>query len=277
MVSMPHRSSSHRSTECPASSRISSEDICQAVFASIVLIFLPDFESQEEFSDRFSQALQGQIASGELTDVLNRLHPETQVYILDDDTLDRGGGDGGNGDSISGGGVAGIVVGALALVAAVGLFAARRGPTKDDEVESLDPVPLEKDMEPFDPMGTLGAVTADYGKGLDAMMDNDEALNNMSLDSSSNAGSSGWSSSAGVSSLNTGEDDSYNQISAFGSTLRALGMNTIDGQPVVSSRDVPKGPGVTRADLDSAIEQGDWAAVGGKYTAFVTTAKGRSN
>lgn len=107
------------------------------------------------------------------------------------------------------------------------------------------------------------------GKDQDAMMDNDEALAVLSLDASSNAGSSGWSSSAGVSSLNTGDEDTGSHAapssSAFGSTLKALGMDlTSPQQPSSTIRDVAKAAGVTRADLDSAIEQGDWAAVGGK-------------
>jgi hypothetical protein len=46
--------------------------------------------------------------------------------------------------------------------------------------------------------------------------------------------------------------------------LRALGMDPTT-QTLMAARDVRKTPVVTRADLDSAIEQGDWAAVGGKH------------
>eukprot|EP00559_Dactyliosolen_fragilissimus_P005170 CAMPEP_0184859098 /NCGR_PEP_ID=MMETSP0580-20130426/4139_1 /TAXON_ID=1118495 /ORGANISM="Dactyliosolen fragilissimus" /LENGTH=1153 /DNA_ID=CAMNT_0027355565 /DNA_START=731 /DNA_END=4192 /DNA_ORIENTATION=+ len=103
-----------------------------------------------------------------------------------------------------------------------------------------------------------------------------------SIESSSNAGSSGWSSSAGMSSMNTGSVDSMDF--GYGSSLAAMGaVSNFGGKygkaglenfiPVQSSSDpdncgssfdnddanIPK---VSRADLDLAIEAGDWAAVG---------------
>lgn len=121
-----------------------------------------------------------------------------------------------------------------------------------------------------------------------------------SYESSSNAGSSGWSSSAGVSSLNTGSVDSLEQNygagaqEPHGSTLADIGIasavarekdresglqfvpagrldsfeseNTSDLMEAaisgVERGSVPNLPNVSRADLDAAIEAGDWAAVG---------------
>lgn len=100
-----------------------------------------------------------------------------------------------------------------------------------------------------------------------------------SLESSSNAGSSGWSSSAGMSSQNTGSLDSLDY--GYGTNLVAFGtMSGIGGKYVDKDKDsnfVPVNadidrnsdecgihilPQVSRADLESAIEAGDWAEVG---------------
>ena len=240
--------------------------------ASMILIFDPTDESREDTEDAFVLEMDNQIASGELASAMSLLFPDTRVYILDDSIAgareipsDE--------NSVSGGGVFGIVVGALAVVVLVGVLATRRQSPKEDTPETMEAVPPQKEIEPFEPKETPEPepkpepVAADYdGKDQDAMMDNDEAVGNISFDTSSNAGSSGWSSSAGVSSVN-GEDETYSQTGAsasFGSTLRALGMDPTT-QTLMGVRDVHKTPVVTRADLDSAIEQGDWAAVGGKH------------
>lgn len=216
------------------------------------------------------------IQQGELQDSLNLLWPDANVYIIDD-TLGLGGDDDDEDRSISSGGITGIVIGSLALVAVLGFFATRRGPAKE-ELEELEPAPvtpekekiLEKEIagDDYDPefAATLGASSPDYGKFQDAMMDNDDAVASMSLDGSdSNAGSSGWSSSAGVSSLNTGSQDGLSAegpISAFGATLAALGFAQPEATSGSPGRAGASKPTVTRADLDSAIESGDWAAVG---------------
>ena len=235
--------------------------------ASMILIFDPNDESREDTEDAFVLELDSQIAAGELASAMSLLWPDSLVYILDDSIVGvREVPD--SEDSVSGGGVFGIVVGALAVVVVVGFLATRRQSPKEDTPETLEAVPPQKEIEPFEPKDApVPVTTADYdGKDQDAMMDNDEAVANYSFDTSSNAGSSGWSSSAGVSSVN-GEDENYNQSmtsTSFGSTLRALGMDPTT-QTLMAARDVRKTPVVTRADLDSAIEQGDWAAVGGKH------------
>jgi len=88
------------------------------------------------------------------------------------------------------------------------------------------------------------------------------------IDSSSNAGSSGWSSSAGFSSLNTGSIDSLDIVNKDGIPLSRLATIGVQSAIVTKRsskddhRDVPDVPNITREDLDSAIELGDWAAVG---------------
>eukprot|EP00592_Proboscia_alata_P025303 CAMPEP_0194443670 /NCGR_PEP_ID=MMETSP0176-20130528/126840_1 /TAXON_ID=216777 /ORGANISM="Proboscia alata, Strain PI-D3" /LENGTH=1640 /DNA_ID=CAMNT_0039269957 /DNA_START=510 /DNA_END=5432 /DNA_ORIENTATION=- len=127
-----------------------------------------------------------------------------------------------------------------------------------------------------------------------------------SMVESSQAGSSGWSSSAGVSSLHTGSNSSFdNDMSqTHGATLAQIGLASnvnrmtqkslrgtghdssalqfhdlgrAGAQPRDNSSSfmagqfasqtslggsVPKLPTVTRLDLNTAIENGDWAAVG---------------
>lgn len=238
----------------------------------MTLIFQPDqAEDSANIAATFLEELNSAIARGELQDALNLEWPGGDVYILDDTVLFPPTDDDDTDRTISGGGITGIVIGSLAAICAFGFIAIRTGETKE-EPEELVPAPKEVEkeveVEPYDAefAATLGATSPDYGKSHDAMMDNDEAIANMSLDSSSNAGSSGWSSSAGVSSLNTGSHDGLSTdgpITAFGSTLAALGMSTQpDEVPSSPKGTVESTPTVTRADLDSAIESGDWAAVG---------------
>lgn len=139
-------------------------------------------------------------------------------------------------------------------------------------------------------------------------------------DSSSNAGSSGWSSSAGISSINTAsiEDSLELENNHFQdvSTLAAMGAASAVAHRISAKEDaspkfvpvsnsfrdldtstlgsdtgslvdhgsaeelnlpnsnvtdnVPKMPLVSRADLDSAIEAGDWAAVGATAALLVS-------
>lgn len=104
-------------------------------------------------------------------------------------------------------------------------------------------------------------------------------------DSSSNAGSSGWSSSAGYSSYNTGSmDDSMDAAMAAGTTLAAIGVSSSIPNQFSDGRmsDVPasasvgsSSASVSRDQLDSYIEAGDWAAVGA--TAALLAAQSESH
>eukprot|EP00934_Nitzschia_sp_Nitz4_P003763 Nitzschia sp. Nitz4//scaffold95_size97785//55561//58838//NITZ4_004671-RA/size97785-augustus-gene-0.108-mRNA-1//-1//CDS//3329560484//3753//frame0 len=264
------------STECP--SGVADGDFCEIVLHTVALIFQPDeLVGAEDLADDFEVALMEAVARGDLGSTLNLLHPTTDVYILDDtflapfddDSTDR---------DLSGGGITGIVVVGLAVIAVVGIVAARRGPAKEDE-EELMPVRME-DEDKHEPdfdidaeFPPLGAVSPDYGKGKDAMMDNDDVAAMSDVggdggadDSSSNAGSSGWSSSAGVSSLNTGSQDGLSADVPIAGVGAAVGAAAVASPPVSKSPSPEKEdsstPAVSRADLDSAIEAGDWAAVG---------------
>lgn len=53
-------------------------------------------------------------------------------------------------------------------------------------------------------------------------------------------------------------------VAGIASTLAALNEQALAGEAPPYEEDTPSIPSVTRADLDAAIEQGDWAA--GKLT-----------
>ncbi len=270
MIRMPSHSITFLSSfppECPEG--IPDGDVCEVVTAFVTVIFQPN-EPTQETTEQFAQDLDDSIQRGQLKDALDFLFPGNDVDIIDDtlrleDEEDR---------TISDATITGIVIGSFAAIVLLGFLASRRvPPSKEDEQLQAAPVQPEKDISPEEPhyeeppdvenAAVLGATTPDYGKVQDAMMDNDDAIANMSVDSSSNAGSSGWSSSAGVSSLNTGSQDGLSAdgpIAAFGSTLAALGMTTPEKGSAGKDGGAPQT--VTRADLDSAIESGDWAAVG---------------
>jgi hypothetical protein len=91
----------------------------------------------------------------------------------------------------------------------------------------------------------LGASEPDYGrasrKAVEAMEAGEDIVAEPELDihpdSSSNAGSSGWSSSAGISSLNTGSvDDSMDQAAALGATLASIGATSALSQKGAKDR-----------------------------------------
>lgn len=107
-----------------------------------------------------------------------------------------------------------------------------------------------------------------------------------SHEGSSNAGSSGWSSSAGVSSIHTGSVDSMEYT--FGATLASIGAASglhnrygqedkitdkiysvgvdddlsMDSISVEDTKGMKNPQSITRKDLNQAIDAGDWAAVG---------------
>jgi hypothetical protein len=147
-------------------------------------------------------------------------------------------GDGG----LGGGAIVGIVVGAL-FVVVLGGFAYARGRGDDKTEGAYFPGTSQQQLseDRTVPAGgeTLGATTPDYGKkgskaskaGSDFEGGKDDApeplLLNESHDSSSNAGDSGWSSSAGVSSLRSGSFESLDgggDSVPLGSTLAAIGV-----------------------------------------------------
>lgn len=106
---------------------------------------------------------------------------------------------------------------------------------------------------------TLGAAQTDYGKAghsskkvIETMMldESDDIVAEPGMpenDSSSNAGSSGWSSSAGISSLNTGSiDDSTDIAAAAGATLAGISLASSTFR-----RQQQKAAAVSKSDIDT--------------------------
>lgn len=99
-------------------------------------------------------------------------------------------------------------------------------------------------------------------------------------ESSSEAGQSGWSSRSGVSSMNTGDSSSLDAALAAGATLASLGVSGAARTSRVmapvdeNSTDMPS---ASRAQLDSLIEAGDWAAVGATAALLAAASDSQSN
>lgn len=275
-------------------------DRCEEITASIVLVFQPDDADPEGVALEFQTALNEAIEDSELQDALDNANPNSLAYILNG----REPGDRSRNvipvdTGISQAGRRGLIIGAFAFVGVlVALLLARRRNDKPDKDE-LQPAPEEAlldsaeepamstgprklaydtkpvDSKPLDSKPLVGATAPDYGKRQvpnygKQMTESDDEMDHMSdpvdaHDSSSNAGSSGWSSSAGVSSLNTGSADGMDDIVgiAAGSTLAGIAAGSGRLQSGGGDGNDPSIPSVSRTDLDSAIEAGDWAA--GKF------------
>lgn len=277
------------------------QDRCETVTATIGLVFQPgESDDPENKRDLFQDALTQAIESGDLQSALELVNDESVAFILTGATEGpntRSGG-GGDDDGISGGGVAGIVIGAASafvLVAiAIAMYSKKERQDKEDR-NALAPAPLHlaldgEDDEPVNKQdkdgsfAVLGATSPNYGNNhqkpkstVDQMiMEKEKDMQAMSDhvhgDDSSNAGSSGWSSSQGVSSLNTGSNDGLDNdsivgIAAGGATLAAMAAGAAGARaPRRASEseksDSPSASSASRVDLDNALESGDWAAVG---------------
>lgn len=232
------------SSACPVGSGTTSSEHCEDIIHSVTLI-ISDDENAQAVRETYIGNLKAAIEAGRLQLALDQVNSESKVRILTGAATVTGAPSSGaiNGDSGLGGGlIVGIVVGALVVVA-LGSFAyaRRRG---DDKTEGAyfpgsSQQQLSGGHRAVSAGGeTLGATTPDYGKkgpktskaGTDFDDGKDDVpeplLVNESHDSSSNAGDSGWSSSAGVSSLRSGSFESLdggNDSVQLGATLAAIG------------------------------------------------------
>jgi hypothetical protein len=264
--------------DCPTT--VSTADRCEAITSSIVLLFQPTEQDPAEVAAAFQVDLDTAIEEGGLQDFLT----SDAVYILDDSLTQGGSGEPTTSDGVSAGGIAGAVIGSLAVVAVIAFLVSRRQDEAKEELQQLPPNPEPSQLdeglgestgkkEPAASTGEkMAAVPKDQNKPLKGVEDEDDDKQ-MSLpggviamddDGSSNAGDSGWSSSAGISSLNTGSAEGLEaekSVAGIGVSLSALNerMAYIDGTDVADN-DLPSA--VSRTDLDNAIEAGDWAAVG---------------
>lgn len=227
----------------------STAENCQEIIASVNLD-LSNIENTTSVKSSFIRALDGAINKGRLQDALNEVNIDSSVRILTGaplistpPTSSPAGGSGPiGGGGLNGGVIGGIVVAALTVLA-VGVFAIARGQRREKTEGSFSHGSNQQELQQNDTPGTttggevLGATTPDYGKKskkssnvVEAERDiNTDAapeplLLNESNDSSSNAGDSGWSSSAGVSSLRSGSFESIDGESRQpGSTLANIG------------------------------------------------------
>jgi hypothetical protein len=249
---------------CPADIT-GNEDRCQEITAT-VRMSLPDEENRADAVDKFEFNLYDAIFMGRLQEYLDGVHPNASVYILtgkSDSSVIPSTTD----DSLSSGVKSAIVLSALLFVLVpLLLLLYRRSGSDDPEKEKAEYAPYlesgpdladdepgsvmppesvdsnsvytetQTTTEPFIALGTLGASEPNYGKmtsrkALEAMEAGEDIVAepevDIAPDSSSNAGSSGWSSSAGISSLNTGSlDDSMDAAAAAGATLASIGVTS---------------------------------------------------
>lgn len=257
-----------------------SEDGCATIRASVSISGADDAVQME-----FATKLQEAISAGQLSEIVKTRNPDTSLYIIDDPLLeslnrDRGGileEDDDDGGTIAGVAIAGTVLLAACLLCYI--WKDRQG----EEKEELEPLPsAPREMVYMDEEGIeiladkeatkLPPVTPERKKK--SKRPSKSLSPNRGADHDSDAGDSGWSSSAGVSSINTGPDQELDfETAQAGSHMgSSLGGGSGSAQDDVS---VPTAGSVTRADLDNAIEAGDWAAVGA--TAALLAAASDSN
>ncbi len=223
--------------ECPPN-LIKPASRCETITASVVLLFQPTDEEPNKKAEDFQIVLSDAIYAGDLQEFLE----STSVFIVDADALEPGGDSGGNSNSTAGI-AAGAIVG-VALFATIIYFVSGSRSQESDEVDGVRAVDLRLDS----------------GSKVD-----DPSVNEGGDASSSNAGSSGWSSSAGIDSMNTNSADG---LDIEKSTIPAITTSKLpiakksEISDQAGGKDEMDTPKVTRDDLDSAIEAGDWAAVG---------------
>lgn len=235
-------------TACPAGAP--PQDDCRDVSASVTIS-----EDEEETSDEvqaaFAAALDEAIDNGDLQAALLQVNPDSRIEIADSIAAPTPSPAPITDNGLSAGATAGIAIAAVAtFLAAAGLLVARKKRLEKDDAyyaagthALADADQNARDARELKDAGDaaapgsmmLGATQADYGKkskqapvqtsvvAFDTLEDEDIKVKGD--DESSNAGSSGWSSSAGVSSLNTGSADSLDFAGgqAVGATLAAIG------------------------------------------------------
>ena len=242
---------------CPTDTRYAptDTDICERVEHE-VQVRVADTEeatsAQMASTEALKNELQLALDNREWSNVVDNTNPLIVLSFL------------GRGRRLRGGGIGGIAAAAaLTLLIPAAYLLYRRKQANDAKKED-EPVDNDDDDDEemgasmdtsTDPMitntgSTLGATNPDYGKGdvlaEPGLLDGDDA--------SSNAGSSGWSSSAGISSLNTGSMDEE------GATLTGIGVASAFSRNLGEETDDSETP--SRDQLDALIESGDWAAVG---------------
>lgn len=254
---IPHLTLQFFLLACPAVVTNNVEDAVECTTVHHHLKLIIGTESPEATAEAFKDSMEGSIREGKLQNILGEEYPDSNVFIVTgyvattESPTKEGGVSGG---PIGAGAAAGIGIAAVVAVAAIGalLYVNRRRAARKDDEEEFIPgeqtstrVVSQRDAEgDIAPPGvgdrSLGATPQDFKKSRKASQTASKTLAEGEsdvgqpsaeggADSSSNAGSSGWSSSAGVSSLNTGSIDSMDIVDKEGmhaASLAAIGATS---------------------------------------------------
>jgi len=247
---------------------------CENITASVVLLFQTTAEEPNKIAEKFREDLLIAVFEGDLQEFLE----STTVYIVDIDALERDSDPKSN--SNSGAGIAAGAIVGVVLFATIAYFVTGRRRQVNDDIEDLKPtqandLKLDDDLNnnPANVTSTLGSLQKDGLGSMDVDGFDDNVDGMLEIEggdaSSSNAGSSGWSSSAGIDSMNTNSADGLDfekpHIPAISTVTKhsvAKTPDQIERKDQTGTNDEMNNSPVSRDDLDSAIEAGDWAAVG---------------
>jgi hypothetical protein len=240
--------------ECPDT--VSNEsDRCENV-TSAVGLFVDEAEDIAEVAESYKEDLTSSILEGGLQEALDFVNEDSVIYIvtgLKKNPIDP------NGDStLSTGAISGIVVVGLIGLVLIGGLLSRRSRGGSD-------VDLKQDDYLVDMQGIAPNASEEIGgKGK-----KQGSRDGKRSDESSHAGSSGWSSQGGMSSLDTTsmdmEDESNRNVALGGAALAGAVVAGAVGRTASSSQsENSQGNNLqmTYSELDDAIQKGDWAAVG---------------
>ena len=280
---------------CP--SGVPSNDRCENISASIGLYVrnLGESVNVTAIKVEYEKSLNAAIQNGYLETFLNEINPSSPVYIVTSSSTGGIGNDAvGNpqNNSLSGGAISGIVVGGMAGVILLIGFLSRRqqrrdteeyylkenrsadaeemtsGTRKDENKPTADsPSPDETKVATAAAVGAAAAVTAVATSSRPSKSKDikkaDHTSSATSIDKpDSDAGSSGWSSREGMSSLESSAEDETRASSLGGAASTAASPSQSQTLASSSAPDSDPGLQMTYSELDQAIQQGDWAAVG---------------
>eukprot|EP00526_Cylindrotheca_closterium_P000115 CAMPEP_0113642870 /NCGR_PEP_ID=MMETSP0017_2-20120614/22525_1 /TAXON_ID=2856 /ORGANISM="Cylindrotheca closterium" /LENGTH=895 /DNA_ID=CAMNT_0000554323 /DNA_START=34 /DNA_END=2721 /DNA_ORIENTATION=+ /assembly_acc=CAM_ASM_000147 len=242
-------------TDCPDTVE-SDDDRCESVTATVGL-YVDGEEEEGSTVTRFKESLEASIENGELQEALDFVNEDSPVYVVtgrESTVIPRGKEPE---SSLSTGVISGIVVAGVVGLAISILIMQKRKDREDEPKED------DYDLE---------------GGGMEAgeaiMVDTSEVDNkpqkkkiSPKSDDSSIAGDSGWSSHGGMSSLDTSsvDDDSKYRTAALGGAALAGGAvagGALDKEEPTSPTETNNDLKMTYSELDDAIQEGDWAAVG---------------
>jgi len=271
-VFLPTSIIDHTVIDCPAD-LVKPADRCETIIASVRLLFQPTDNEPSKIAEKFKEDMSMAIFDGSLQEFLE----SNSVFIVDIDALEPG--DGAPSDGNSNARIAAGTIVGLAVFAAITYFVTGRHEQDNNEMEGLSNAVTGQHGMDNDEIEGLHSPSVDNLK-LDKEVNNDpregpnDNIDNVSDNeggdaSSSNAGSSGWSSSAGIDSMNTSSADGLDfektHIPAITTVTHphvVKKLNPAERTERTSISDEMNIPPVTRDDLDSAIEAGNWAAVG---------------